>query len=208
MSNIVNQNNKVELTGTINGGLKLIYEHRGEKFYRAYIEVDRLSGTKDVLPLNISERLVDVGKQYNGCLVRVAGEYRSYNHRDSEKPRLILNVFVTEFEEITENSDVNINEIQLDGFICKKPVHRTTPLGKEIADTILAVNRTGSDISDYIPCIAWKWNADLLGSLKVGTRITINGRIQSRVYHKRLSETEVKECVAYEVSIGRMKVIN
>lgn len=204
MSNSVNQNNKVALTGTIVSGPQFSHELVGEKFYQTYISVKRLSGNYDVLPLQISERLMDVTRDYVGSKVRVAGEFRSFNQRDSKKAHLILSVFVTEFEEIAE--DDGTNEIQLDGFICKKPVHRTTPMGREITDLCLAVNRP-SGRTDYIPCIAWHQNAGFLANLEVGTRIAIKGRIQSRVYTKRLNETETEERVAYEVSIGRSKVM-
>lgn len=200
------ENNQVTLSGEIVSNFKFSHEVYGEGFYIAMLASERESGAKDIIPIMVSERLVDVKPEWTGRFVRVSGQFRSYNKHEGERNRLILSVFVREFEEMEfENGIPNApdgNSIFLDGYICKKPTHRKTPLGREITDILLAVNRKYGK-SDYIPCIAWGRNAKFASGLEVGTRLQIEGRIQSRDYQKRISDDEVEARVAYEVSIAK-----
>lgn len=201
------KNNQVTLSGEIVSNFEFSHEVYGEGFYTAMLASERTSGQKDIIPIMISDRLVDTGEEWAGRFVRISGQFRSYNKHEDGGNRLILSVFVTEFEEYEELpfSDNHGNQISLDGYICKEPIYRKTPLGREIADILLAVNRQYGK-SDYIPCIAWGRNARFADGLEVGTRLYIDGRIQSREYQKRISETESETRVAYDVSISRMEV--
>lgn len=201
------ENNRVNVTGELVSGFKFSHEVYGERFYLCDLAVKRLSGYTDILPLMVSERLMDVTQDYRGLVAAVSGQYRSYNHHDGEKPSLELSVFVQEIESMDglANPKSN-NQISLNGYICKEPIYRKTPLGRNIADLLLAVNRPYGK-SDYIPCIAWGRNASYVSSLNVGEHIILLGRVQSRKYQKKLSETEVEERTAYEVSISRLEVI-
>ena len=169
--------------------------------------VERLSESSDVIPLMVSERLMDVTQDYKGCCLKASGQFRSYNRHEEKKNRLVLSVFVREVEfldVIAENAKTN--QIFLDGFICKAPVYRKTPLGREIADLLLAVNRPYGK-SDYIPCICWGRNARFASTFEVGARAQIWGRIQSREYVKKLSEEETEKRVAYEVSVSKLEYL-
>lgn len=198
------ENNRVYVAGRIVSGFRYSHEMYGEKFHMADILVCRSSGFTDTIPFMVSEKLVDVRKEYSGCMVEVSGQFRSYNRHETEKQRLVLSVFVQEiFFPKDEDVDLNYksnNRIVLEGYICKVPVYRRTPKGREIADVILAVNRPYGK-SDYIPCIVWGRNAKMATRLEIGTRIKVLGRIQSREYTKMLSETESEVRVAYEVSV-------
>ena len=203
------ENNKVILSGEIVSNFEFSHEVYGEKFYTAMLASKRVSGQKDIVPVMVSERLVDVKSEWTGRFVRVSGQFRSYNKHEVNRNRLVLSVFVREFEDITEERDFGIedeNIIFLDGYICKLPVYRKTPFGREIADILLAVNRPYGK-SDYIPCIAWGRNARFAGDLEIGTRLKIDGRIQSREYKKRISDEETEIRVAYEVSIERLVAV-
>lgn len=167
--------------------------------------VNRLSEATDEIPLMISERLVDVTKDCRGKYLRAFGQFRSYNKHEENHNHLILSVFVRDLEFLDSMEDVKPNQIQLDGFICKQPVYRMTPLGREICDILLAVNRSYGK-SDYIPCICWGRNARFAGSLEIGARIELVGRIQSREYQKRISEFEVVKRTAYEVSVNKLEM--
>ncbi len=202
------KNNKVTLSGEIVSDFEFSHEIFGEGFYTTMLASERLSGAKDTVPIMVSERLVDVKADWTGNPVKVSGQLRSYNKHEEGRSKLVLSVFVREFEDITEKRDFGLedeNLISLDGYICKEPKYRETPLGREITDILLAVNRTYGK-SDYIPCIAWGRNARFAESLEVGTRLQIEGRIQSREYQKRISDDEVETRVAYEVSIAKMEV--
>lgn len=204
---MVMENNKVNVIGKVVSDFCFDHEIYGEKFYAAKLLIHRLSGQADVIPLMISERLLDVVKNYEGCAVEVIGQFRSYNRHEGEKNRLILHVFVKEIHFLEEFSDcTNINQIFLDGYICKEPVYRETPLGREIADILLAVNRSYGK-SDYLPCIFWGRNARYISGFQVGERVRVWGRVQSREYIKRLSDTECEKRVAYEVSVSRMEEV-
>ncbi len=171
------------------------------------VQVKRLSNSEDRIPLMVSERLIDVSQDYIGEFIMVSGQFRSYNRHDEQKNRLVLSVFVREVEFIEEELDgAKTNNIFLDGYICKLPVYRKTPLGREIADLLLAVNRPYGK-SDYIPCICWGRNARFASTFEVGEHVQVIGRIQSREYIKKLSETETEKRVAYEVSVSKLECL-
>ena len=162
----------------------------GEGFYILEVAVNRLSDQADIIPLMISERLIDVKQDYRGQTIEAIGQFRSYNRHEGTKNRLVLSIFVREYSFMEEFTDyTKTNQIFLDGFICKEPIYRKTPLGREIADLLVAVNRPYGK-SDYIPCIAWGRNARYASQFEVGSRLRIWGRVQSREYTKKISETE------------------
>lgn len=203
------ENNKVTLSGEIVSNFEFSHEVCGEGFYTAMIASERLSGQKDIIPVMVSDRLVDVKADWTGRFVKVSGQFRSYNKRDGNRNHLVLSVFVREFDtlsndfaEVTDDK----NAISLDGYICKQPNYRETPIGREIADILLAVNRQYGK-SDYIPCIAWGRNARFADGLEVRTRLQIEGRIQSREYQKRISDDEFETRTAYEVSVSKLTVV-
>ena len=178
-----------------------------EKFYTSNIIVRRLSGVFDSIPVMVSERLIDISKDYTDCTILVTGQFRSYNKHEGDKNRLLLSVFAREIsfnEEIIEEH--NLNDISLDGYICKAPIYRETPLGREITDIMLAVNRPYGK-SDYIPCICWGRNARFVGQLEVGAHVRISGRIQSREYQKKLEDGDVETRTAYEVSASKVDLV-
>ncbi len=199
-------NNKIYLEGKVVSDLVFSHEMYGEGFYIFNLEVPRLSDTKDDLSVTVSERLLTGVEFKVGADIIVEGQLRSYNKFVDGANRLILTVFARNIEPCIERSK-NPNQIYLDGFICKAPVYRTTPFGREIADMLLAVNRAYNK-SDYIPTIAWGRNSRFCQTLTVGDNIRIWGRLQSREYQKRISDEEVIKKVAYEVSISKMERIN
>ncbi|MDE5896281.1 MAG: single-stranded DNA-binding protein [Clostridia bacterium] len=195
------KNNKVYFMGEIVSEAKFSHEVYGEGFYEFFVKVMRLSGQADVLPVTISERLIQGYDFKIGSTICALGQFRSYNKLENGRSRLMLTVFVREIVESAPSG--NPNSIVLSGYICKPPVYRTTPFNREIADLLVAVNRAYNK-SDYIPCIAWGRNARFVQNLKVGDRIALSGRIQSREYQKRLSETEAVTMTAYEVSVSKL----
>ncbi len=195
------KNNKVYLMGEIVSEAVFSHEVYGEGFYECYVQVMRLSGQADILPVTISERLIQGHNLQIGSVICAIGQFRSYNKLENGRSRLMLTVFVRELLE--EAPTKNPNSIVLSGYICKPPVYRTTPFNREIADLLVAVNRAYNK-SDYIPCIAWGRNARFVQNLKVGDRVALSGRIQSREYQKKLSETESVTMTAYEVSISKL----
>ena len=202
------ENNNVELVGEIFSDFRFSHEVYGERFYLVDVAVKRMSETIDYLPLLISEYLIDVNTNHIGEIIHVTGQFRSYNRHEELKNRLVLSVFVLEIEFIEEETDeMKSNQIILDGYICKDPIYRKTPLGREIADLLVAVNRSYSK-SDYIPCICWSRNARHASGLPLGTHLKINGRVQSRDYIKHHSNGEEEERRAYEVSASRIEVIS
>lgn len=194
-------NNKLYLCGEIVSNPVFSHEIYGEGFYEMSLAVARLSDQKDILPVTISERLIADNNIKNGSVIALVGQFRSYNKIEEGRSKLMLTVFVREILGI--ESDKNPNYINLSGYICKPPVYRTTPFSREIADILLAVNRAYNK-SDYIPCIAWGRNARYIRSRKVGEKITVCGRIQSREYQKKINEDEVETKIAYEVSINKI----
>ena len=202
------ENNNVELVGEIVSDFRFSHEVYGERFYLVDVAVKRMSETIDYLPLLISEYLIDVNTNHNGEIIHVTGQFRSYNRHEELKNRLVLSVFVLEIEFIEEETEeMKSNQIILDGYICKDPIYRKTPLGREIADLLVAVNRSYSK-SDYIPCICWSRNARHASGLPLGTHLKITGRIQSRDYIKHHSNGEEEERRAYEISASRIEVIS
>ena len=191
------ENNQVTLIGTIESGFVLNHETHGEKFYIVQVGTKRLSETKDVLPVMVSERLFDVTQDCTGETIEVHGQFRSYNKYEKDRSHLILYVFAREIK-FAEEGAHHVNNILLDGFICKPTVYRRTPNGREIADILLAVNRPYG-IYDYIPCICWGRDARYIGACEVSTNILLQGRIQSREYMKKVGD-KVEKRIAYEVS--------
>ena len=207
MSDKISENNQVTIMGEIASPFTFSHEVYGEGFYMVDVNVKRLSNSEDRIPLMISERLIDVTQDYTGEFIMVSGQFRSYNRHDEQKNRLVLSVFVREAEFIDEELDgAKTNNIFLDGYICKLPVYRKTPLGREIADLLLAVNRPYGK-SDYIPCICWGRNARFASAFEVGEHVQIIGRIQSREYIKKLTETETEKRTAYEVSVSKLECL-
>lgn len=169
--------------------------------------VNRLSESCDYIPLMISERLIDVEQDYTGQLIHVNGQFRSYNRHEEKKNRLVLSVFVRELEFLDEElPNVKSNQVFLDGYICKEPIYRKTPLGREIADLLIAVNRSYGK-SDYIPCICWGRNARYASGFEVGSRVQVLGRIQSREYVKKIDADQTEKRVAYEVSVSKVELL-
>lgn len=202
------ENNIVEVAGEV--VTEPIYSHEafGEQFYIFGISVKRLSGMLDTIPVTISERAINISEIRVGKRFKIYGQFRSFNKHMENEHRLILSVFARDIMEIDDNQlDVNENYIFLDGYLCKEPIYRKTPLEREIADLLVAVNRSYGK-SDYIPCIAWGRNARYASGLDVGTHIKICGRIQSRKYTKRISETESEQRIAYEVSVSSIELVN
>lgn len=205
MADKILENNQVSIVGEIISDFQYSHEVYGEGFYMVEVAVSRLSNFSDYIPLMISERLIDTSQSYIGQKVYVTGQFRSYNRHEELKNRLVLSVFVREIEFIDEETEeMKSNQILLDGYICKDPIYRKTPLGREIADLLVAVNRSYGK-SDYIPCICWGRNARFAARFEVGVHVQIWGRIQSREYVKRLNEDEVEKRTAYEVSVSKIE---
>ena len=198
-------NNKVTIAGQIVSEFTFSHTLYGENFYLVNISVQRLSNFADIIPVIISDRLIDINKNYLETCVIISGQFRSFNMHENEKNKLVLSVFAKEINIVSspneENFPVLQNDIYLSGYICKPPVYRKTPLGREICDILLAVNRPYGK-SDYIPCICWGRNARYTNNLQVGEHIHIYGRIQSREYVK---QNEIK--IAYEVSIAKLETL-
>lgn len=201
MINIEKQNNKVYVKGEIVTEARFSHEIYGEGFYEMDVLVKRLSGQADVLPVTISERLIESSNLKIGSKLSAIGQFRSYNKQVDGKSKLMLTIFVREI--LDYEYCKNPNTIVLSGFICKPPIYRTTPFNREIADILIAVNRAYNK-SDYIPCIAWGRNARFVKNLSVGDKVSLSGRIQSREYQKKISEDEIKTLTAYEVSISKL----
>ena len=203
------ENNNLVLVGKVASEKRYSHEIYGEKFYIFNLEVQRLSSTVDIIPITVSERLLTSISLELGKELKVEGQFRSYNNYENEKNRLILTVFAKEIIEINleENEEEVSNEVILIGYICKKPIYRQTPFGREIADILLAVNRAYNK-SDYIPCIAWGRNARFCQNMEVGTEVRLTGRVQSRMYEKKHEDGTVEERVAYEVSVASLEVVN
>ncbi len=205
MADKIIENNQVQILGEVSSQFTFSHQVFGEGFYLVDVMVKRLSDAMDVIPVMISERLIDVTQDYEGEYILVTGQFRSYNRHEEKKNRLVLSVFAREITFVEEEDEsVKTNQIYLDGYICKPPVYRKTPLGREIADLLIAVNRPYGK-SDYIPCICWGRNARFASAFTVGGHVLIWGRIQSREYVKRLSETESEKRVAYEVSVSKLE---
>lgn len=198
-------NNKIKLSGKIISELTPSHQVYGEKFYNFKLECKRLSQASDILPVTISDRLLIHTPLELGNTINIDGQIRSYNNYSDGKTHLVLSVFAKDVS-ISDEENNTPNEVNLNGFICKPPVYRTTPFGREIADVLLAVNRAYSK-SDYIPIICWGRNARFVSALEVGCNINISGRMQSRVYQKKLDDETVIEKTAYEVSVSKIEHI-
>lgn len=199
------ENNQVSLVGEIVSDFEYSHEVYGEGFYLVELSVSRLSDFVDYIPVMVSERLINVEESYIGQQVYIGGQFRSFNRHDEKKNRLVLTVFAREIE-LTDNEDA-MNQIFLDGYICKDAIYRKTPLGREIADLLVAVNRSYGK-SDYIPCICWGRNARFASGFEVGTHVQIWGRIQSREYVKKITETQIEQRIAYEVSVSKIDFLD
>ena len=207
MSDKIIENNPVTVIGEVVSEFTYSHEVFGEGFYMVELLVKRLSNSCDRIPVMISERLIDVTQDCRGEYLMVSGQFRSYNRHEETKNRLVLSVFAREIEFIEEEPDgARTNHILLEGYMCKRPVYRKTPLGREIADILLAVNRPYGK-SDYIPCICWGRNARYASNFDVGEHVRIFGRIQSREYVKKLSETQTETRIAYEVSVSKLECV-
>ncbi len=202
------ENNSVNLVGKVVSSPEFSHEVYGEGFYIVYIQVPRLSDNYDNIPIMFSERLVSPDSIEDTHYLVIEGQFRSYNNFNSNSGhKLMLTVFAREIEISEEEvTNKNPNQICLNGFVCRKPMYRTTPFGREIADILLAVNRAYNK-SDYIPCIAWGRNARFAGSFEIGDNIRVWGRIQSRTYQKKVSEEEIEERVAYEISVSKLEIV-
>ena len=214
MDTVYSENNHIILVGKVTSDKRFSHEIYGEKFYIFDLSVPRLSGTSDIIPITVSERLMVGGDLPVGTKITVEGQFRSYNSYGEGKNKLVLTVFAKNIEmledqesEIEAKKDFVSNEVTLIGYICKKPIYRQTPFGREIADILLAVNRAYSK-SDYIPCIAWGRTARFCENMEVGTEVKVVGRVQSRQYEKKHEDGSVENKVAYEVSVSSLEVIN
>ena len=203
-----NGNNFIDIGGRITSEFTFSHEIYGEGFYRFDVEVDRLSGAGDILPVTVSERIVDRETMVMGQAVRINGQIRSYNSyvEADKRNKLVLTIFARDIELMANVADDNPNDVYLDGYLCKPAIYRTTPFGREISDLLVAVNRSYNK-SDYIPCIAWGRNARYAGKLTVGDRVRLWGRMQSRQYQKRFESGEVLEKTAYEVSVSKLELV-
>ena len=201
MNYLQEKNNKVFISGEIVTEAEFSHEVYGEGFYEMNVLVKRLSGQGDILPVTVSERLITDRDLKVGVTINALGQFRSYNKLVDGKSKLMLTVFVREL--LTDAPIRNPNNIVLTGYICKPPVYRTTPFNREIADILIAVNRSYNK-SDYIPCRAWGRNARFAKNLAVGEKIAVSGRIQSREYQKRVTDDDIRTLTAYEVSISKL----
>lgn len=197
-------NNQAVVVGTVNDGLEFNHEIYGEKFYTFTLCIPRLSEVSDYIRVMISERLLNDFSMAEGDVIEIDGQFRSYNSYENGDNKLILTVFAKDIKYPDEEAIKNPNTLYLNGYICKPPVYRTTPFGREITDLLIAVNRTYNK-SDYIPVIAWGRNARYAKDFEVGDNIKIWGRIQSRTYQKRITEEETVTKTAYEVSISKLE---
>lgn len=201
------ENNMAVISGQIITEPVFSHEVYGEGFYTFYMQVKRLSESYDKIPVLVSERLSNFPAFQIDAFVRVEGQFRSYNAATASGNKLMLTVFAREVAVIEQAEEMkNENSIALNGFICKKPIYRTTPFGREIADILLAVNRTYNK-SDYIPCISWGRNAKYCSNFNVGDNVKVWGRIQSRDYQKKLYDGTVENRVAYEISVSKLELV-
>lgn len=203
------ENNKIELCGVIASTPELNHKNYGENFYGFRLSCSRKSTEKDMLPIIISDRLVEIKDLQVGKKISVEGQVRTFNkHISDDKRKLLIMVFARDVREVEEEESESApefnNNVKLSGYICKPPVYRVTPKGREIADVLIAVNRTYGK-ADYIPCITWGRNARYTGNLDVGTRIDVEGRLQSREYTKKLDDGTEEIRTAYEISVSRIE---
>ena len=205
LSENLSLNNEVQLTGYVDSDLTFSHEIYGEGFYSFVIKAPRLSDTSDQINATISERLLNDISLSRGDVVTLSGQFRSYNNYSGVGSKLVLTLFAKSIYLAPPDADY-VNQVELDGYICKPPVYRTTPFGREITDILLAVNRTHNK-SDYIPCIAWGKNARTTKDFVVGSHVNVLGRMQSRQYQKRIDENNVVTKTAYEISVNKIDII-
>lgn len=198
------ENNVITLVGTVETEAEYSHSVLEEEFFSFMLRVPRLSENDDLLPVTVSARQLDTSLIKQGNKIKVKGQLRSYNKYTQTKTRLILTVFAKGIAPALSEDEDNPNEIFINGFICKTPVYRRTPFGREITDLIIAVNRAFNR-SDYIPAIAWGKNAVYSENLEVGSNVMLWGRLQSRNYNKRISDEETEVRTAYELSITKIE---
>lgn len=204
----ISENNIVEIGGILSSDIEFSHEVYGEKFYKFFIETKRLSNSTDSIPVIVSERLIKLEELNKGDILHIRGQFRSYNKQiQNMKSKLILSIFAKEIEKTEDESICTLNEATFLGYICKPPIYRKTPLGREISDILIAVNRSYKK-SDYIPCILWGRNAKFCESLDIGAYVNLSGRIQSRKYEKKYADGTVEEKVAYELSVSKFFLAN
>lgn len=205
MNNAVNRNknNNVVLVGEVAGALSYSHEVFGEGFYVFDMNIQRASGITDTVPVMISERIYNIKSIKAGNFYEVMGQFRSYNKYDERGSHLVLSVFALGMLELDEEEFSAENNVMIEGYVCKKVVYRQTPLGREIADLLIAVNRAFGK-SDYIPCIIWGRNARYASSLEVGRHVRLKGRIQSREFVKKICEEKTEKRVAFELSASQI----
>ena len=196
--------NSIHLRGHVCQPLQFGHELFGEQFFVTTLRVPRLSGAEDFLPVTLSERLLIDEPIAAGSVLCLDGQLRSYNKVVEGSGRLLITAFAQRL--LPEEDDENPNRVQLTGALCKAPSYRTTPFGREIADLMLAVNRSYGK-SDYIPCITWGRTARYAANLKIGDKVQLEGRFQSRNYQKQLPDGTVLNKVAYEVSVSRLSAM-
>jgi len=203
-----NGSNYINISGHIHSDFTFSHEIYAEGFYRFDVEVERLSGSADILPITVSERIVNRDDMQIGTRVHISGQIRSYNNyiEAERRNKLVLTLFARDIVITPQPAETQVNDVFLNGYLCKPPVYRTTPFGREIADLLVAVNRSYNK-SDYIPCIAWGRNARFAGKLEVGENIRVWGRMQSRIYQKKFDTGEVQEKTAYEVSVAKVELV-
>ncbi|MGM9552337.1 MAG: single-stranded DNA-binding protein [Clostridia bacterium] len=199
------ENNFISLQGVVEGDVEYSHNVQEEEFYKFMLNVSRLSGVIDSLPITISKKLLSENAIKSGDNISVTGQLRSYNKYSDNRTRLILTAFAKTIDE-EKNEEENPNNVVLNGYVCKTPTYRKTPFGREITDVIIAVNRAFNR-SDYIPTICWGKNALFCRDLPVGTNVLIKGRLQSREYTKRNGD-EYSIRTAYEVSVGEIEEIS
>ena len=219
MNTNYSDNNHLTLMGKVTSDKRFSHEIYGESFYIFDMEIPRLSDNSDIIPITVSERIINDELIAIGKTILIKGQFRSYNSYENERNRLILTVFAKdiiaeeniekelEIENEEQRKSIASNEVVLTGYICKKPIYRKTPFGREIADILLAVNRAYNK-SDYIPSIAWGRNARFCQNIEVGTEVRIVGRVQSRQYEKKYEDGTSEVRVAYEVSIGSLEILD
>jgi single-strand DNA-binding protein len=195
-------NNSVELIGTLDGQITFSHRSRDEDYFMLPLRVERLSGTADTANITIRESLLKRTELIDGEKVYVRGELRSFNNKSGKGSKLIISVFAHELG-FTDSDDKN--DVKLTGTICKAPNFRKTPMGREICDLMIAVNRR-YERSDYLPCICWGNTAAETSTWPIGAFITIDGRLQSRKYIK-VEDNVSTEKIAYEVSVIKAKLI-
>ncbi len=198
------QNNRAYVAGEVISAPVFSHEVLGERFYDVVLSVKRLSDRADEIPVTVSDRLMQDAPLEVGTRLGVSGQLRSYNKQADGRSKLVLRVFARELD---DGESETPNRIELEGYVCKPPVYRTTPFRREICDMLLAVNRAYNK-SDYIPAIAWGRNAKYAGEFAVGDKVAVSGRIQSRTYQKVLPDGSTEERVAYEVSVSQLERVD